>query len=165
MESNTTFNNALLVSAFKEDKELDSKKSYTGTSWQNKIFSLQQKLNLTSLDIFHMDLRFKLNKFFVDMIFEKLNKISSSNSGKLHFYSKILNTNEYKLQDYLKFSLKKLERSQLTRLRISAHSLFIETGRYCKPIIPKEKRLCYACKLLVENEKHFVLYCPVYDNL
>lgn len=28
MESNTTFNNALLVSAFKEDKELDSKKSY-----------------------------------------------------------------------------------------------------------------------------------------
>lgn len=52
MESNTTFNNALLVSAFKEDKELDSKKSYTGTSWQNKIFSLQQKLNLTSLDTF-----------------------------------------------------------------------------------------------------------------
>lgn len=50
MESNTTFNNALLVSAFKEDKELDSKKSYT--SWQNKIFNLQQKLNLTSLDTF-----------------------------------------------------------------------------------------------------------------
>lgn len=41
MESNTTYNNALLVSAFKEDKELTSKqKSYT--SWQNKIFNLQQ---------------------------------------------------------------------------------------------------------------------------
>lgn len=108
-----------------------------------------------------MDLRFKLNKYFVDMIFEKLNKISSSNSGKLHFYSKIFNTNEYKLQDYIKFSLKKLERSQLTRLRIIAHSLFIETGRYCKPIIPKEKRLCYACKLLVENENilYFTVLC------
>ena len=54
MESNTTYNNALLVSAFKEDKELASKKSYI--SWQNKIFNLQQKLNLTSLDISHKDL-------------------------------------------------------------------------------------------------------------
>jgi hypothetical protein len=94
-----------------------------------------------------------------------LNKISSSRSGKLYFYSNILNHADYKLQDYLKFPLKKHQRSQLTKLRISAHSLLIEAGRYCKPIIPKEKRFCYNCKLMVENEKHFVLYCPVYDNL
>ena len=163
MESNTTYNNSLLVSAFKEDKLLASKKTYS--SWQSKIFNLQQKLNLTSLNISHKDFRFKLDKNFVDMIYEQLNKISCSRSGKLYFYSNILNRVDYKLQDYLKFPLKKHERSQLTKLRISAHSLFIETGRYCKPIIPKEKRFCYNCKLLVENEKHFVLYCPVYDNL
>ena len=48
----------------------------------------------------------------------------------------------------------------LTKLRISAHPLYIETGRYSKPPIPKEKRLCSSCRLFIEDEKHFV-YCIV----
>ena len=55
--------NSLLVSAFKEDKLLASKKIYS--SWQSKIFNLQQKLNLTSLNISHKDFRFKLDKNFL----------------------------------------------------------------------------------------------------
>lgn len=58
----------------------------TYTSWQSKMFNLQQKLNMLSLDISHKDLKFKLNETFVDMFFEQFNKISS-NSGKLYFYS------------------------------------------------------------------------------
>lgn len=78
----------------------------TYTSWQSKMFNLQQKLNFTSSDISHKDLRSKLNKTFVDMIFEQQNKISSSNSEKLQFDSKISNLNRYKLNHYLRFSLK-----------------------------------------------------------
>jgi hypothetical protein len=69
MESNTTYNNSLLVSAFKEDKLFALKKTYS--SWQGKIFNLQQKLNLTSLNISHKDFRFKLDKTFVDMTYEQ----------------------------------------------------------------------------------------------
>jgi hypothetical protein len=90
-------------------------------------------------------------KTFVDMTYEQFNKISSSSSGKLYFYSNILNPTDYKLQDYLKFPFKK--------------SLFMETGWYCKPVEPIEKHFRCNCKLLVEKEKHSVLYCPVYDNL
>lgn len=43
----------------------------TYTSWQSKMFNLQQNLNFTSSDISHKDLRSKLNKTFVDMIFEQ----------------------------------------------------------------------------------------------
>lgn len=72
-----------------------------------EVFSSSTKLNLTSLDIYHKDLRFKLNKTFGDLILEQLNKISSSYSRNLHFYYKILNSIEYKLQEYLKFHLKR----------------------------------------------------------
>jgi hypothetical protein len=79
---------------------------------------------VTSLNISLKDFRFKLDKTFVDMTYEQLNKISCSRSGKYYFYSNILNRADYKLQDYLKFPLKKHQRLQLTKLRISAHSLF-----------------------------------------
>lgn len=106
----------------------------------------------------------KLQEHYQNKIYEQLKKVSKSDSGKLAFYSKIVNQDEYKLQSYLKLPLKKSCRSLLTKLRISAHPLYIETGRYCKPPIHREKRLCYSCKLFVEDEKHFVLYCPKYDQ-
>jgi hypothetical protein len=53
----------------------------------------------------------------------------------------------------------------LTKLRISAHSLPIETGRYNNT--PKEQHFCKHCPTFVENEYHFILhvYCSKFDNL
>ena len=53
--------------------------------------------------------------------------------------------------------------SLLTKLRISAHFLAIETGRYNNT--PKEHRFCKHCPTSVENEYHFILYCSKFDNL
>ena len=50
----------------------------------------------------------------------------------------------------------------MTKLRISAHTLEIERGRYKK--IPFENRLCNYCKTEIEDEKHFILYCKNYEN-
>ena len=58
-------------------------------------------------------------------------------------------------------------RMALTRLRLSAHNLEIETGRYnrTKP----EERLCLHCKnngkTEIEDEKHFLIRCPQYEKL
>ena len=46
-------------------------------------------------------------------------------------------------------------------LRLSSHSLSMETGRYQG--INTVNRLCQFCKSDVEDEFHFVLKCPVYD--
>ena len=63
----------------------------------------------------------------------------------------------------MEFPLSKEHRSFLTKIRISAHSLNIETGRYNS--IPREQRLCTFCLSLVEDEKHFILHCPKHQNI
>jgi hypothetical protein len=56
-------------------------------------------------------------------------------------------------------------RSLLTKLRLSAHSLAIETGRYCKPTIPANEWFCKACKDKVEDEHHLLIGCPIYNSV
>ena len=51
-------------------------------------------------------------------------------------------------------------RRNFTKLRVSAHNLAIETGRYAAT--PIDKRLCFHCKD-VETEFHFILKCPFYN--
>ena len=41
----------------------------------------------------------------------------------------------------------------------------LETGRYCNPFIPRENRFCFHCKNIVEDEKHFLLECPLYKHV
>ena len=53
-----------------------------------------------------------------------------------------------------------------TQLRISAHDLHIETGRYTKPAkTPIENRICFLCNdNKIEDEFHFVMECLHYDE-
>ena len=56
-------------------------------------------------------------------------------------------------------------RIALCRLRVSAHKLEIEAGRWHKPVaIPRNDRKCIVCNVL-EDEFHFVLECNLYKEL
>jgi hypothetical protein len=57
--------------------------------------------------------------------------------------------------NYLEFPLLKEHRSFLTKIRISAYSLNIETGRYNST--PHKQCLCKFCTSSVEDEKHFYI--------
>ena len=47
---------------------------------------------------------------------------------------------------------------------MSSHRLAIESGRWTKPTrTPLGERLCYLCNTL-EDECHFVLECPAYNE-
>jgi hypothetical protein len=59
-------------------------------------------------------------------------------SGKLKFYSNFFT--EFKQPGYLDYDIPKTLRNKLTKIRISAHSLAIETGRYTKPVTPSDQR-------------------------
>jgi hypothetical protein len=52
-------------------------------------------------------------------------------SGKHKFYSNFFL--EFKPPGYLDYDIPKTLRNKLTKIRISAHSLAIETGSYTKP--------------------------------
>ena len=56
-------------------------------------------------------------------------------------------------------------RNILTSFRTSNHKFHIETGRYTRPITPVENRICSNCNSKsVENELHFLMYCPRFGN-
>jgi hypothetical protein len=63
-------------------------------------------------------------------------------------------------QNYLHFPIAKENRSLLTKIRISAHSLTIETGRYNGNGTSREDRFCQFCPSLVEDEMHLLSFVP-----
>ena len=66
--------------------------------------------------------------------------------------------------NYLKFNLPIKYQIALSKLRSSVHKLKVETGRHKD--IAYENRLCTLCDYnQVEDEFHFVMICPVYENL
>ena len=52
----------------------------------------------------------------------------------------------------------------ITRWRLSNHKIRIETGRYERPFIPREERICLRCNSL-EDEHHALFICPQYDTI
>lgn len=75
----------------------------------------------------------------------------------------------FRYENYLDFHPDFRKRRMITKLRISAHKLEIEMGRYQSKSVrrkePKE-RLCKQCDLKeMEDEKHLVMSCPKYSNI
>ena len=55
-------------------------------------------------------------------------------------------------------------RNAVAKLRLSAHNLLIEIGRHRNII--RNERICLLCTLNeVEDEYHFLLICPAYNEL
>ncbi|WP_215898157.1 hypothetical protein, partial [Acinetobacter baumannii] len=69
---------------------------------------------------------------------------------------------KYEKESYLE-NIKNIEqRRALTKFRLSAHNLHIESGRYTNTA--PEKRTCFHCSKEIENEKHMLLECPLYNT-
>ena len=83
-------------------------------------------------------------------------------SPKLEYYRKFKTNFEF--ESYLVNIRNDKLRKQLTRFRISGHTLAIETGRYLS--VNRENRICNFCPLnTVESEYHFLLLYPNYRNI
>jgi len=75
------------------------------------------------------------------------------NSGTLCTY-KYLKTS-LSIEAYLDILPKKL-RKAMSQLRVSSHSLYVETGRYTRQRIDRSQRYCTFCNNQdIEDEFHF----------
>ena len=64
---------------------------------------------------------------------------------------------------YLFKPLSFVQRKSLAKLRLGVLTLRIETGRFVRPRLPAEERLCLICNSgEVEDEAHFLLRCETY---
>ena len=83
-------------------------------------------------------------------------------SRKLEFYSDL--KSKFNKEYYLDSVIKYADRTNITRLRISAHRLEIELGRYNQT--PRDERICSWCNIVlgsstIENEDHFLNHCDL----
>lgn len=90
---------------------------------------------------------------------------SKSKSSKLEFYHSV--KSEFSKENYLTMVDDFYDRANLSKLRISAHELSIEKGRYKN--ITRENRICKWCKItlgldIIENEKHVLYDCTFYSS-
>jgi hypothetical protein len=155
--------NPLVQEAFKLNKTLSQDGIYTWYTFAREILA---EFDINEEDIFVLE-PFKLIKNpmknstkrvvkekYDQTILEKLSNLDEN--SKLFLCNKL--KNEIKLEDYLSTLKNFNSRKIVTKFRISDHKLEIEIGQYKK--VPKEQRICKACKVL-DDEKHFFLNCHI----
>ena len=81
----------------------------------------------------------------------------------MRFYSSIKGS--FKKEQYIDFVPNRAQRSDLTRIRISASRLATETGRYCNPPIPPNQRYCRYCRPLSTLDNHLEGYIDTEENI
>ena len=105
-------------------------------------------------------LKIRNEDIFKQTIMHHIHNSSIMDSGKLSFYGKL--KENFGKEMYLNINNFN-NRKTLSELRMSAHKLEIEKGRYLN--INRNERICKNCKLgVVEDEAHFILECPVYSE-
>ena len=139
---------------FIKTKETNTWSMYMKTCLNNLGFSYLTNFNVSLKPVLGI-----VKQRIHDQILQEQNA-SVRNSSKLSFYRNFcLNNKRAHYVDKLE-SLH--DRSFLAKIRLSAHNLEIEKGRYIET--NKNDRLCKICQNSdIENEKHFILHCPKYE--
>ena len=84
----------------------------------------------------------------------------NSEHSKLRTYAKL--KTEIGIEKYLSITENIIERTAITKIRLSNHDLMIEKGRHHK--LPPHERFCLFCKNKIETEQHFMLECNTFEN-
>ena len=163
-----TGENSLVAKAYNECKVLQHSQTANWLQGVGKLLSLFGLSYINDIDIPSLNLICtNLNNMYINQWSKILNKHThfTPQSNKLELYCQFKKS--YELEKYLLNVKNRQYRVALTKLRISAHSLHIETGRYHKPMkTPVNDRICLHCDLgIIENEEHFLLSCTKYDAL
>jgi hypothetical protein len=154
-------NNPLLSAAVSESIQLDSNGINSWFSFISKLCSLLGvSIPTTSSHIKSIISKLK-GRYETHWRHTLLNPQNAS-GGKLSSYREYKTNLVY--EEYLDLVKNTSHRRALTKLRTSNHRLAVETGRYTKPLTPRDDRLCVLCRHsdihTVESECHFLLICP-----
>ena len=141
--------------------------------WLTRVQKMEKLLNtpklpslsLTSGKILLTDLKQKFETLWKQKISEQKSGPDGINHNKLRTYSTLKNS--FCLEPYIKLVKNRSQRMHITRLRISAHNLNIERGRYQGIAI--EQRVCKYCPANIDrsepnidDEFHFLNKCKTF---
>ena len=155
--------NCLLIESYKECKN-------ENLSW---VVGLKQILEVNGMSSFFLNdyddkpcfVNKRLFQTLCDQFHQNAFETIRNEDSKLRTYAVFKTLNGF--EKYLLHIKNPKTRSTITKLRLSNHNLLIETGRHKKGKWEKKKemRICPLCHEGIEDEAHFLLYCPIYNRL
>ena len=104
----------------------------------------------------------KVFKFTLNDVYKQNWSGIINNSPKCRFYKEIKPFHQP--SEYLSIVVPQNHRIAMTRLLVSSHSLRVETGRWTRPVTPRNERKCTNCNK-IEDECHFLLECSRYSQI
>ncbi|XP_063418062.1 uncharacterized protein LOC134700624 [Mytilus trossulus] len=131
--------------------------------WTKKLYSIFNNLGFSNLAGGNFSIKQYLPSIKQRVIDQCTQDQSSKihDSSKLKFYQQFHNSKQR--SSYVDVLSNRLERSSLCKIRLSAHNLAIEKGRYLG--LATDERVCNVCKSgEVEDENHFLLKCEFFSN-
>ena len=99
---------------------------------------------VTNIQIITQTLQDKYKYQFIKTI-QSPSGVNRNSGNKLRTYAKL--KTDYELEKYLTGDLSQNMMHEIARLRTSTHKLAIETGRYQRPVVPSNERLCKVCNM------------------
>ena len=165
MKGNDYYNPLLKAAQIECDRLYEMKGTWFYTLRQ--IFNVfNVKYTNTIPDEYIMNKLLKAMKASYEKYWKQIIMNNGSDDGKLSLYRKI--KQGFNMEGYLNDVKTQKFRRALTALRISAHRLEIETGRYSKSYVPRKDRLCSLClqrqAKCVGDEFHAVMECPQFKQ-
>ena len=143
-----------------------TKSTSTRTQWLAKVKDLLDHTGFSEIwnspNLIRMETFIPLFKMrLIDNFIVEL-RIGLESSFSMTLYREINYT--FELQSYLLQIHNSKQRQALSKLRLSSHGLLIETGRHIG--IERQNRKCTFCNTNdIEDEYHFVLKCPLYNDI
>ena len=157
-------NDSLITRAWLEMKQL----SHLDTHY-SRVQDMKTLLNITSLsgtmDTIGKKLDCKLKSAFDIFYLDQINQVKIGadllDHNKLRLYKHLKGT--FRVEPYIENICNRSQRAWLSRYRVSAHHLRIETGRYSSPVTPITARTCLFCdRQALDDEQHFILHCHTF---
>lgn len=162
-----------------DDTRLNKKVFIWGQSKRNylrniKAFMSQHNMdNLLALDTNCMPreaadlLNDVLTSYYEDQWRIKINQIEGvhgTGQNKLRTYRQF--KQQPCCEPYVKTIMSRKCRSAMAKIRSGTAPIRLETGRYERPVLPPQDRICRLCDVQeCESEEHFLIRCSQYDDI
>ena len=159
-------NNCVLKSCYDALFDLNIRKPSCKLNW---IYEVKSDLCRSGFSNIWIAQSVNNEKQFLDLYSQRLRDIfiqelssAFDKSSKCSIYKYLVD--HFQIQFYLTKPLSYSIKQILSKYRMQAHSLNIESGRY--HATPRGQRICTVCNSNdVEDEMHFILLCPAYADL
>ena len=134
--------------------------------WAAQVASLLAVTPLPATGPRHIDIKAELSALQQ----RYLTSVSQSALPKVQLYlgqvADALCIDSYQMASYLKEVTSRAQLRRLAQLRTGSHQLRVETGRWERPRVAREQRICQRCLSgEVDDEHHMVFDCPALEEV